>query len=63
MSAQKRKQIPLRLTTELQEALEKWASDEFRSVNGQIEWIIYNALLEAGRLPKSNAKTKDDKPT
>ncbi len=31
-------------------ALEKWAADEFRSVNGQLEWIINKALKEAKRL-------------
>lgn len=30
-------------------ALEKWAADEFRSTNGQIEWIIDQALIKAGR--------------
>lgn len=30
-------------------ALEKWASDEFRSVNGQIEWILTKSLKESGR--------------
>jgi hypothetical protein len=39
------------------EPLEKWAADEFRSVNGQIEWIIQQALKENGRLAK---KTKDE---
>lgn len=34
------------------EALEKWAADEFRSVNGQLEWMIQRALKEAGRAPK-----------
>jgi hypothetical protein len=42
-------------------ALEKWAADEFRSVNGQIEWILHLQLKEAGRLkqdekPKTNKK-------
>lgn len=37
-------------------ALEKWAGDEFRSVNGQIEWIIDRALKENKRQPK-NKKT------
>ena len=32
--------------------LEKWAADEFRSVNGQIEWIIDKALKDAGRKKK-----------
>lgn len=31
-------------------AIEKWAADEFRSVNGQIEWILDRALKEAGRI-------------
>ncbi|PZR25366.1 MAG: Arc family DNA binding domain-containing protein [Citrobacter freundii] len=39
-------------------ALEKWASDEFRSVNGQIEWVLSQKLKEAKRL-KENTKTKD----
>lgn len=34
-------------------ALEKWAADEFRSVNGQLEYIITDALRKAGRLPKN----------
>ncbi|WP_236980747.1 Arc family DNA-binding protein [Membranihabitans maritimus] len=50
--AKKRKQIPLRLSEEMQEAVEKWAADEFRSINGQLEWIIYNALKSENRLPK-----------
>ena len=33
-------------------ALEKWAADEFRSVNGQLEYMITDALRKAGRLPK-----------
>lgn len=38
-------------------AIEKWANDEFRSVNGQIEWILDAALKQAGR--KKDNKTKD----
>lgn len=33
-------------------AIEKWAGDEFRSVNGQLEWIINKSLKEQKRLPK-----------
>ena len=36
-------------------ALEKWAADEFRSTNGQLEWIIRESLKKAGRLPKGNS--------
>lgn len=38
-------------------AVEKWGADEFRSTNGQIEWIIHRALKEAGRL-KLKGKTE-----
>lgn len=34
------------------EALARWAADDFRSVNGQMEWIINKALKDANRLPK-----------
>jgi hypothetical protein len=48
----KKKPFVLRLRPELMEAVEKWAHDEFRSVNGQIEWIINEALRKQGRLKK-----------
>lgn len=48
-----KKPFVLRLNPEMMEALEKWASDEFRSINGQIEWILDRALREAGRKKKS----------
>ena len=35
---------------EMYKALEKWAADEFRSVNGQIEWLLDKALKETGRI-------------
>lgn len=47
-----KKSFVLRLNPEKFEALEKWAADEFRSTNGQLEWIISEALRKAGRLPK-----------
>lgn len=45
-----KKPFVLRLDPEIMKALEKWASDEFRSTNGQIEWLINRALKDAGRL-------------
>jgi hypothetical protein len=45
-----KKPFVLRLDPEVLKALEKWAADEFRSTNGQLEWIITKALKEAGRL-------------
>ena len=50
----KKKPFVLRLNPETLEAVEKWAGDEFRSTNGQIEWIIDQALKEIGRKPKKN---------
>ena len=42
----------LRVDTETMEAVEKWAADEFRSVNGQLQWIIAEALKKTGRKKK-----------
>lgn len=49
----KKKAFVLRVQPEMMAALEKWAQDEFRSTNGQIEYILNNALLKAGRKKKS----------
>lgn len=46
----KKKTFALRINQDLMDALEKWASDDFRSINGQLEWIIHNALKDAKRL-------------
>ncbi len=51
-----KKNFVLRMDEDTYKALEKWAGDEFRSVNGQLEWIIDRALKEAGR-KKSSEKT------
>lgn len=50
----KKKQFVLRIDPDKYEALEKWAADEFRSVNGQIEYIIDQALKKEGRNKKEN---------
>ncbi len=59
-----KKSFVLRLSQSDYEALEKWASDEFRSVNGQLEWILNRALREAGRKGvqkgESGSKTGED---
>ncbi len=60
----KKKSFALRIDSELLDAVEKWAADEFRSTNGQLEWIIHEALKKAGRLKKNtpNVSTpKEDK--
>jgi hypothetical protein len=51
-----KKSFVLRIDEETYRALEKWAGDEFRSVNGQIEYIIDRALKESGR-KKDSGKT------
>lgn len=46
----------------MMDAIEAWAADEFRSTNGQLQWIIAEALRKAGRLPKkkNNVKTESE---
>ena len=58
MIMSKKKPFALRLSPELMTAVEKWAADEFRSTNGQIEWIIANALRKEGRLKKNRTTDK-----
>ena len=57
-----KKNFVLRIDEEVYKALEKWAADEFRSVNGQIEWIIDNALKESGRKKNVEKPEKDNPP-
>ncbi|GGG40356.1 Arc family DNA binding domain-containing protein [Dokdonia pacifica] len=56
----KRKSFVLRIDPETFKQIEKWADDEFRSVNGQIEWMMHKALKEAKRLPKKSNKEKEE---
>jgi len=46
------KSFVLRVDPDTMAALERWAADEFRSTNGQLQWIINEALKKSGRLPK-----------
>ncbi|MFJ6116538.1 hypothetical protein [Streptomyces sp. NPDC092129] len=52
---QQRKQVLLRLDSSVYEALARWASDELRSANAQIEFLLRRSLAEAGRLPRGTA--------
>ncbi len=54
-----RKQYPLRIDPDVWAAVECWAADEMRSANGQVEWILRDALRRAGRLPKKDEKNDD----
>jgi hypothetical protein len=60
MMAEK-KSFALRIDAETMKAIEKWAADEFRSVNGQIEWMMHNSLRQAGRLKNASDKNKSEK--
>ena len=53
MSKEQTKSFVLRVDSQTMEAIEKWAEDEFRSTNGQLQWIISEALRKSGRLKKS----------
>ncbi len=53
----KTKSFILRIDGDTMDAIEAWAADEFRSTNGQLQWIITEALRKAKRLPK---KKKND---
>jgi hypothetical protein len=50
-----RRQVLLRVDPAVHDALARWANDEFRSVNAQIEVLLRRALSDAGRLPKQAA--------
>jgi hypothetical protein len=50
----KKKAFALRIDESMMKSIEKWAADEFRSTNGQLEWMIRESLKKAGRLPKQN---------
>jgi hypothetical protein len=50
MRMAEKKPFALRIDATTMKAIEKWAADEFRSVNGQIEWVLHRALRDAGRL-------------
>ncbi|MFV0418607.1 MAG: Arc family DNA-binding protein [Dysgonomonas sp.] len=53
------KSFVLRVDQDMMEAIEKWAADEFRSTNGQIQYILDQALRKAGRVKKGK-NTKSD---
>lgn len=48
----KKKAFALRVNEDMIKAIEKWAADEFRSTNGQIEWMLMQMLKDAKREPK-----------
>ncbi|ETN96967.1 hypothetical protein SAMN04487906_2688 [Zhouia amylolytica] len=49
----KKKAFALRINEDMLKAIEKWAADEFRSTNGQIEWMLMQSLKNENRDPKT----------
>jgi hypothetical protein len=56
----KRKTFVLRIDPKTFKQIERWADDEFRSVNGQLEWIINKSLKEAKRLPNKKDSEENE---
>ena len=54
------KSFVLRVDAATMDAIEKWAADEFRSTNGQLQWIINEALRKSGRLKKAKKGPTDE---
>ncbi|MEM6378651.1 MAG: Arc family DNA binding domain-containing protein [Bacteroidota bacterium] len=55
----KKKAFALRINEDMLKAIEKWAADEFRSTNGQIEWMLMQYLKAHKRQPKSKNDTEE----
>ena len=60
MAEKNTKSFILRVDSETMNAIEAWAADEFRSTNGQLQWIITEALRKAKRLPKKKQQPQED---
>lgn len=54
------KSFVLRVDADTMNAIEAWAADEFRSTNGQLQWIINEALRKSGRMKKKNDHELDE---
>ncbi len=51
----KRKTYPLRINPEILTALQRWANDDLRSVNAQIEFVLRESLVKAGRMKRQSS--------
>jgi hypothetical protein len=56
----KKKVFPLRISPEMLDALQQWANDEFRSINGQIEYLLREALLKTKRIKSNGSQSTED---
>jgi hypothetical protein len=55
-----KKAYPLRMSSQVLDAIQRWADDDLRSVNAQIEYLLREALRRSGRLPKAAEPTPAD---
>jgi hypothetical protein len=55
-----RRPFLLRLDTRVLDALQRWAADDLRSLNGQIEFLLRRALVEAGRVPATRSTSEKE---
>lgn len=62
MAGNQKKQIPLRLSTKLYDAIAAWAEDDFRSVNGQIEYLLSECVRQRKKNGKYVSDTLDESP-
>jgi len=60
MANSEKKQIPLRLSKDLYDALAKWADDDFRSLNAQIEYLLTDLAKKHKRLGRKSGEASDD---
>jgi hypothetical protein len=56
-----KKAYPLRISADVLNAAQRWADDDLRSLNAQIEYVLREALRKAGRLPKVSEDKKESK--
>lgn len=56
----KRKAFALRIDEKTLAAMQRWANDDLRSLNAQIEWVLRESLRKAGRLPSPREEDGDD---
>lgn len=56
----KKKAFALRINEDMLKSIEKWAADEFRSTNGQIEWMLMKFLKDNNRPPKTKSNSNNE---
>lgn len=59
--ASEKKAYPLRISADVLDAVQRWADDELRSVNAQIEYVMRDALRKAGRMKDAKPQEKKSK--